>query len=268
MKNIKIINLIFALFVTLLVSSCGGGSTSATLQTYTVGGKVSGLSNGKTVVLNDNGGDANSITGGGTGSDLYTFATAISAGGSYAVSVVTQPAGMTCSVGNGAGSVASVNITTISVTCYKNPAFAYVANSGDNTVSAYTINPTTGALTSVGAPVATGISPRFVAVPPNGKFAYVTNQLDSTVSAYTINPINGGLSSVGAPVSTGSHPTGITVDPSSKFLYVANSNDNTVSAYVINSTTGALTPVGAAVATGNTPWVIASDFSGKFLFVT
>jgi 6-phosphogluconolactonase (cycloisomerase 2 family) len=38
----------------------------------------------------------------------------------------------------------------------------YVTSSVDNTVSAYTINSSTGALTSVGAAVATGSSPSSV----------------------------------------------------------------------------------------------------------
>ena len=40
--------------------------------------------------------------------------------------------------------------------------FAYVANNGSNDVSAYTINAATGALTSIGAPVAAGTNPNSV----------------------------------------------------------------------------------------------------------
>ena len=58
--------------------------------------------------------------------------------------------------------------------------FAYVANEGCLTslpgnVSMYTINPTTGALTSIGSPVATDFGADSVAVDPSGKFAYVAN---------------------------------------------------------------------------------------------
>jgi 6-phosphogluconolactonase len=45
--------------------------------------------------------------------------------------------------------------------------FAYVANAGDNTVSGYTINPATGALTAIaGSPFAEGAEPFSVAVDP------------------------------------------------------------------------------------------------------
>ncbi len=54
--------------------------------------------------------------------------------------------------------------------------FAYVDNYGSNSVSAYTINATNGALTPVtGSPFAAGIGPYSVTVYPSGKFAYVAS---------------------------------------------------------------------------------------------
>jgi YVTN family beta-propeller protein len=64
--------------------------------------------------------------------------------------------------------------------------FAYVTNSGSNDVSMYTIDATTGALTSMGT-IAAGTDPVSVAVDPAGKFAYVTNSGSNDVSMYTIN---------------------------------------------------------------------------------
>jgi DNA-binding beta-propeller fold protein YncE len=53
---------------------------------------------------------------------------------------------------------------------------AYVANFNDNTVSQYTIDATTGALTPNGTPIATGAAgPISVAVDQTGKYAYVAN---------------------------------------------------------------------------------------------
>lgn len=90
--------------------------------------------------------------------------------------------------------------------------FAYVANSGSNTVSAYTIDATSGALTpAAGAPFGTGISPHGVAVDPTGKFAYVTNASDNTVSAYTINATSGALTPVASPFVAGTGPSSIAV---------------------------------------------------------
>jgi len=53
-----------------------------------------------------------------------------------------------------------------------------VVDDGDNDVSAYSINATTGALTPVaGSPFATGDNPTRIAVDPTGKFVYVTNSI-------------------------------------------------------------------------------------------
>ena len=61
-----------------------------------------------------------------------------------------------------------------SVVVHPSGKFAYVANCGSNDVSMYTINATTGALTSIGT-IAAGTSPVSMAVDPAGKFAYVAN---------------------------------------------------------------------------------------------
>ena len=56
------------------------------------------------------------------------------------------------------------------------PKFVYVTNSGGSSVSAYTINSTTGALSMVGgSPFPTGSVPLGVVVDPSGKFTYVAN---------------------------------------------------------------------------------------------
>jgi exo-beta-1,3-glucanase (GH17 family) len=97
----------------------GSGTASAAVTnvavtcavTPTIGGTVSGLNSG-TLVLADNGGDDLSLTGNGP----FTFATPLSVGASYAVSVATQPAALNCTVGNGSGT-ANANVTNVAVTC-------------------------------------------------------------------------------------------------------------------------------------------------------
>ena len=79
----------------------------------TVGGTLTGLGSGKTVVLNNNGADAKSITVNGA----FTFATAVASGSNYLVTVATQPAGQTCLVVNGSGTIGSTNINNVAVLC-------------------------------------------------------------------------------------------------------------------------------------------------------
>ena len=79
-----------------------------------------------------------------------------------------------------------------------------------NTISAYTINASTGALTSAGTTTAVpGTDPNSVTVDPSGKFAYVANHGSNNVSAYTINASTGALSG-GAVVAAGTNPISVT----------------------------------------------------------
>jgi 6-phosphogluconolactonase (cycloisomerase 2 family) len=60
----------------------------------------------------------------------------------------------------------------------------------------YTINATTGALTSIGT-IATDQHPTSIAVHPSGKFAYVTNSASNDVSIYSIDGTTGALTLIG-----------------------------------------------------------------------
>ena len=155
------------------------------------------------------------------------------------------------------------------------PRFAYVVNSGDNTVSQYTVNASTGLLRANGYAL-TGAAPKAIAFAPNGKFAYVVNSGDTTVRTYVINA-NTGVLTFASSVFAGSTPVAIAISPSGKFAFVANSASNDVSAYVIDQSTGALSNVGATVsglgqnataAAGTTPSAIMVDHSGKYVYVT
>jgi len=158
----------------------------------------------------------------------------------------------------------------------KVPKFAYVANENSSNVSAYAIDRTTGALTSVpGSPFAAGSLPFSVVVDPSGKFAYVANFASNNVSAYTIDRTTGALSPVpGSPFAASTNPFSVAVDPSGNFAYVANGCGDpacslgNVSAYTIDRTTGALSPVpGSPFAAGSFPSSVTVDSSGNFTYV-
>ena len=85
------------------------------IATFSIGGNVSGLTSG-TLTLLDNGGDAKNITANGA----FTFATKVGTGRAYDVTVGTDPAGQTCKVTSGSGTVASANINNVAVACSKN----------------------------------------------------------------------------------------------------------------------------------------------------
>ncbi|MGD0938887.1 MAG: hypothetical protein ABR905_04175 [Terracidiphilus sp.] len=86
------------------VSCVGAGST--------IGGMVTGLKAGTSVQLLDNGGDALTVISNGS----FTFATAVTGGGPYAVTVGTAPANRNCVVSNPSGT-ASADVTNVVVAC-------------------------------------------------------------------------------------------------------------------------------------------------------
>ena len=96
------------------IAACGGGSGDddpAGPTTFTIGGSITGL-NG-TVVLQNNGGDDLAVSANGG----FTFATPLAAGAAYAVAVKTQPAGQSCAVKSGSGTLGSANQSSIEVAC-------------------------------------------------------------------------------------------------------------------------------------------------------
>ena len=141
------------------------------------------------------------------------------------------------------------------------------------TVSAYSINPSTGALLPVpGSSFAAGNVPGGVTFNPTGTFAYMTSWgADGTVSAFRINPDTGALMPVpDSPFAAGNRPEGVTVNPAGTFAYVTNRGaDGTVSAFRINPDTGALTPVpGSPFAAGWHAHPITINPAGTFAYVT
>ena len=84
----------------------------ACVTTASIGGTVSGLVPGTSVTLS-NGGDLLPIDVNGA----FAFPGTLAVGSTYSVSVAVQPAGETCTVANGTGTVAAGVVTSISVTC-------------------------------------------------------------------------------------------------------------------------------------------------------
>jgi 6-phosphogluconolactonase len=233
---------------------------------YTVGGTVTGLSgSGLTLELNGSDGLTFNASGG------FVFGTRLANGAAYSVTVSTQPSNptQTCSVRNGSGAIDKTSVANVIIACTQTGRFAYIANRQSNSISAFGIDPGTGALLPLsGSPFASnGTTPTALIVDPNGQFLYVANSGSNTVSVYSINATTGGLSAVGQPVATGTGPGAVVVDPTDHFLYVANLASNNISAFELGS--GTLTPV------ANSPFEVEAepasltiDPNGNFLYAT
>ena len=89
---------------------------TCTTNDYAVGGTVTGLAG--TVVLQNNAGDSLILTANGG----FSFPTHVTSGGSYQVTVLTQPTTpyQICAVSTGSGTVTSAAITDVIVTCVTN----------------------------------------------------------------------------------------------------------------------------------------------------
>jgi 6-phosphogluconolactonase (cycloisomerase 2 family) len=135
-------------------------------------------------------------------------------------------------------------------------------------VAAYTIDPTTGALTAIsGSPFAAGQAGTdnvIIGTAPNRPLLYAANPNDNHLYAFSITS-TGALQAVGTAPATGNLPLGLAIDPLSQFVFVSNDVDSTVSPYLINAD-GSLTAE-SAVAVGAAPQELAVDPSSHFLFV-
>ena len=105
-------------------------AVACTTASYSVGGTVSGLLTGQTLVLQDNGGDNLTLTDSGP----FTFATKVTSGQPYDVTVLTQPSGGTCTVQNASGTMGAADVSNVSVTCTGSETYAYTGASVDFTV--------------------------------------------------------------------------------------------------------------------------------------
>ena len=99
----------------LALSLTAAAALAACLGTVEVGGSVTGLPTGASVTLQNNGDESLVVSANGS----FTFGEPIGEGESYNVTVLTQPAGATCTVMGGSGTAASdaTSVTSVSVNC-------------------------------------------------------------------------------------------------------------------------------------------------------
>jgi hypothetical protein len=127
--KLRLLALAVLIGTALSFSACGGGSMGGVQSTggnhpppttYTIGGTIAGLT-ATGLVLQNNGGDNLAASANQTS---FTFSTPIDSGINYAVTVLTQPAGETCTVTNGSG-LALSNVTDVAVSCTVNVVPVY-----------------------------------------------------------------------------------------------------------------------------------------------
>ncbi len=150
----------------------GTGTATANVQVqvtctprFRVGGSLSGLAMGASVVLRS-GGEALSLSSNGA----FVFATAVP--GAYAVTVNTQPLNQTCTVTNGSGT-ATAEVTNLQVTCS----------------SGFTIGGTVSGL-GAGRSLVLQNGTEQLTVSMAGAFTFVTPTMSAYAVSITTQPMN------------------------------------------------------------------------------
>lgn len=163
MRSIRFLALLpFLAFMTGASDLSGGGCGANPIQTFSVGGTVSGLSG--TLILQNNGGDNLTLTGDGD----FVFSEALEDGADYSVTVLTHPDGQVCTISNGSGVVAGANVTNIEIAC---------------SASAYTLGGTVSGLS--GTVVLQNSDSQEVSVSAEGSFQFANALADG--SSYSVS---------------------------------------------------------------------------------
>ena len=217
---------------------------------FTVGGTISGLAQGGSVVLQNNAGDNLTVSANGN----FTFVTSVPSGGAYAVTALSN-ATRVCTPSSATGTVVAANVTNVVVRC--RTKYAYFSNEGGSTraVSSYTIGANGGFTVASSVPVLTNtlipVAPRAtgVAVTASGSHVIVASDADNSLvqdgelQVFSVNGSNGQLTFVSATrmglpvydntfcgslnsgdiscgIGVNSAPETVVIHPNGRFVYV------------------------------------------------
>jgi 6-phosphogluconolactonase (cycloisomerase 2 family) len=278
-------------------------AVTCTINTYTVGGSVSGLI-GSGLVLQDNGGNDLSVAASGS----FVFSARVGSGSAYAVTVKTQPTNppQTCVVANATGTVGSANVANVAITCTintygiggsvggligsglvlqdnggndlavaANGSFAFSAPVASGSAYAVTVknqptSPTqtcviSSAAGTVGATAVTNVAVTCTIKP--GRFAYVGGH--SGIYCYAVNAVTGALAALASSPCDAGILGSVSVDPSGKFAYATVNLTNEVRAYALNGSTGSLSAIAGSQLNGGgfNPVDVTVDPSGHFVYM-
>lgn len=101
-------------------------TVNCAVNTYTIGGSISGLT-ATGLVLQNSGTDNTPIPANAIG---FTMGGGLVSGSGYNITVETQPSGLACTVTNGTGTVASQNVGNVSIACVVQPVTVLHAFAG------------------------------------------------------------------------------------------------------------------------------------------
>lgn len=171
------------------------------------------------------------------------------ASGNLTTAALTTPS--TATTFNSSAPVTAYPFSTNPLWLAADGAFLYAVDLTANTLQAYTTNPTTGAPTASGSPVALGGTNALELGVSNG-FAFVlygNGNGTSSVQAFRLAATTGIPTSLGAPAGVtvgGAAPNGLEAQGAYVYLQ-APSGQSQIQAFAVAPATGALSPVGSVV---------------------
>jgi len=231
-----------------------------------VRGAVSGLA-GAGLVLQNNAGDDLAVSSNGA----FVFALPVARGAHYGVSVRKQPSfpNQQCVVTAGTGVAADADVTSVAVSCTTQASrFAYVGDYSASSVTAFTLDASSGVLASIGTVPTPFTAPLSASGDPKNMRLFVGNGNVGGLAVFAVDPATGGLTlEPGSPYPTGTSVQAVATHPSGKSVY-ALSLSGTITAFSVNALTGALTPIaGSPFAAGAAPRAMVLDPTGKRAYV-
>ncbi len=256
----------FALASIVLAACGGGGGGGSGISSGTgtgSGGGGSGISSG--TGTGGGGGGSNGNAGGGVATPVPTVYVAEFSAFKINTLTINESTGA-LSIAPGSPTAATLGGTYYIAIDPKLPT-AYVIGYGS--ITPYTINDSTGALTEVTSEsYYDNGNPTAAAIDASGEYLFAADG-SGTLTVLQIKT-DGSLTPVsGSPFPAGSQPKALIVDPAAPFVYIANAGDATITGYSFNLTTGAVAaiPGGPWAVGGSDPQSLAIDPSGTFLFV-
>jgi 6-phosphogluconolactonase len=146
------------------------------------------------------------------------------------------------------------------------PLVAYASGYGPS-IARFSVDATTGLLTSKGSIAAANSDPSFLAVNPAATVLYALSEATAgKVSAYAIDKTSGALTHINDVSSQGNGPAHLSVDASGKWVFVANYGDGTVSVLPVQAS-GGLGNATDTQSVGTNAHMIVADLSNRYVFV-
>jgi len=249
------------------ITACGGGSTQPPTPAYSIGGTVSGINAGQSVVLQNNGGDDLTVSVNGA----FTFPTRVIVGAAYAVTI-SSVSGTTCTVTGDSGTV-SANVRVVAVVCV-----------GDSTAPSspadYTVGGRVSGLVGQGLeleivnPANTAhhaVVLRTISISGNGIYrtgrapdgygVFVRQQPHSPTQQCVVRNNLGSF--LFGPMKTDVTDADVTCG---EVAYTTDSAGGTILTFSVDAISGTLAPVGSPITVDGSPYATAITPDKKYLY--